>query len=207
MALKLGTLLTVLSLLLPSSILAATEHRSPPDHPVVVMQTSAGDIRIALRPDLAPKTVANFLRHVDDGFYEGLQFHRVVENFVIQAGGFDVDRKPRATGTSVVNESVGGLGNERGTLAMARTQHPDSASTQFYINLADNAFLDAKGDQPGYTVFGRVVAGMEIVEHIGSRAITNAGGPFTHVPREPIVIHEIHRVEADTDDRAERQPQ
>lgn len=174
--------------------------------PVVELRTSAGAIRIELVPDRAPQTVANFLRLVDSGFYRGLQFHRVVPGFVAQGGGFDAQRNPREPGTTVVNESVGGLGNQRGTIAMARRQDPDSAGAQFYFNLADNAFLDAKGQQPGYTVFGRVVAGMEVVDHIGAAATTDAGGAFTNVPRQPILILEATRVGA-TGDRAQRQPQ
>lgn len=206
MALKLGTLLTLVGLWLaiPPALAAADP---AVDQPEVVMRTSAGDVRIALHPEQAPKTVANFLHYVDDGFYEGLQFHRVVADFVIQGGGFDADRKPRQPGPPVVNESVGGLANTRGTIAMARRQDPDSASAQFYINLADNAFLDAQGDQPGYTVFGRVVSGMEVVERIAATEVTNAGGPFSHVPREPVLILEVRRAEAGADDSAERQPQ
>lgn len=103
------------------------------------LRTSAGAIRIELAPDRAPQTVANFLRLVDSGFYQGLQFHRVVPGFVAQGGGFDAQRNPREPGTTVVNESVGGLANQRGTIAMARRQDPDSAGAQFYFNLADNA--------------------------------------------------------------------
>lgn len=207
MALKLGTLLTLVGLWLavPPALAAADPAAGQPE---VVMRTSAGDFRIALHPDRAPKTVANFLHYVDNGFYEGLQFHRVVAGFVIQGGGFDADRTPRQPGPPVVNESVGGLANARGTIAMARRQDPDSASAQFYINLADNAFLDAKDDQPGYTVFGRVVSGMDVVERIAATEVTNAGGPFTHVPREPVLILEVRRAEASADDDgAERQPQ
>ncbi len=174
--------------------------------PLVELRTSAGAIRIELAPDRAPKTVANFLRLVDSGFYQGLQFHRVVPGFVAQGGGFDAERNPREPGVTVANESVGGLGNQRGTIAMARRQDPDSAGAQFYFNLADNAFLDAKGEQPGYTVFGRVVAGMEVVDRIGAAATTDAGGAFTNVPREPIVILHAQRIEAGGD-RAQRQPQ
>jgi len=174
--------------------------------PLVELRTSAGAIRIELAPDRAPQTVANFLRLVDSGFYQGLQFHRVVPGFVAQGGGFDAQRNPREPGTTVVNESVGGLANQRGTIAMARRQDPDSAGAQFYFNLADNAFLDAKGQQPGYTVFGRVVAGMEVVDRIGGAATIDAGGPFTNVPREPILILDATRVGA-TGDRAQRQPQ
>lgn len=174
--------------------------------PLVELRTSAGAIRIELAPDRAPQTVANFLRLVDSGFYQGLQFHRVVPGFVAQGGGFDAQRNPREPGTTVVNESVGGLANQRGTIAMARRQDPDSAGAQFYFNLADNASLDAKGQQPGYTVFGRVVAGMEVVDRIGAAATTNAGGAFTNVPRELILILEATRVGA-ADDRAQRQPQ
>lgn len=201
MALKSLSLLAITALCLALPAVAQTNAA-----PMVELRTSAGAIRIELAPDQAPKTVANFLRLVDSGFYRGLQFHRVVAGFVAQGGGFDGERNPREPGTTVVNESVGGLANQRGTIAMARRQDPDSAGAQFYFNLADNAFLDASGEQPGYTVFGRVIKGLEVMDRIGAAEITNAGGAFTHAPREPILILDATRVEAGGD-RAQRQPQ
>ncbi len=189
MALKSLPLLVLATLCLALPVRAQAESA-----PVVELRTSAGAVRIELAPDKAPKTVANFLRLVDSGFYQGLQFHRVVPGFVAQGGGFDAQRSPREPGTTVVNESVNGLANQRGTIAMARRQEPDSAGAQFYFNLADNAFLDAKGGQPGYTVFGRVVAGLDVVERIGAAPTSNDGGAFTNVPREPILILEAARV-------------
>lgn len=204
MALKSWSLsaLAVLFLALP----AAGQATPGGTAPQVELRSSAGLIRIELAPDQAPQTVANFLRLVDSGFYKGLQFHRVVAGFVAQGGGFDAERKPREPGTTVVNESVGGLANRRGTIAMARRQEPDSAGAQFYFNLADNAFLDAKGEQPGYTVFGRVVAGQDVIDRIGAAPTSNDGGAFTNVPREPVLILDAQRVEAGGD-RAQRQPQ
>jgi len=209
MALKPPYLLlcAALALVLTWSLSAPARAAADPSAtPVVELRTSAGVIHVELAPAEAPESVANFLRLVDSGFYQGLQFHRVVADFVIQGGGFDQERKEREPGTTVVNESVGGLANQRGTIAMARRQDPDSAGAQFYFNLVDNAFLDASGERPGYTVFGRVIEGLDVMDRIGAAEITNAGGAFTHVPREPILILEATRVEAGGD-RAQRQPQ
>lgn len=206
MALKLGTLLALAGLWLtaPTALAADTPGAGNPE---VLLRTSAGEVRIALEPERAPKTVANFLHQVDSGFYAGLQFHRVVAGFVVQGGGFDAARNPRESGTTVVNESIGGLGNTRGTIAMARREDPDSASAQFYFNLVDNGSLDAQGDRPGYTVFGRVVTGMEVLDQIAAVEVINAGGAFAQVPREPVLILEARRVAPAADDGAQRQPQ
>ena len=206
MALKSLPLIALAALCLALPGLALPAAAQTDTAPLVELRTSAGGVRIELAPAKAPQTVANFLGLVDSGFYQGLQFHRVVAGFVAQGGGFDAQRNPREPGTTVVNESVGGLGNQRGTIAMARRQDPDSAGSQFYFNLTDNAFLDAKGQQPGYTVFGRVVEGMDVVDRIGAAEITNAGGAFAQVPREPILILQARRVEAGGD-RTQRQPQ
>ncbi|MFZ5654117.1 MAG: peptidylprolyl isomerase [Pseudomonadota bacterium] len=206
MALKFSTLLALTGLWLAAPAALAADPAAA-GNPEVVLRTSAGEVRIALAPERAPRTVANFLHLVDSGFYTGLQFHRVVAGFVVQGGGFDADRKPRESGATVVNESVGGLSNARGTIAMARRQDPDSASAQFYFNLADNRYLDAQGDRPGYTVFGRVVAGMEVLDRIAAAEVTDAGGAFAQVPREPVLILEARRAAPAADDGAQRQPQ
>ncbi|NPA13404.1 MAG: peptidyl-prolyl cis-trans isomerase [Aquificae bacterium] len=166
-------------------------------NPIVVIKTDLGDIYVELYPDKAPKTVANFLRYVKDGFYNGLVFHRVVKGFVIQGGGFDKKLKyKKPTYPPVENESNNGLSNVRGTIAMARTSDPHSATTQFYINLADNTFLDY-GKTPqkwGYTVFGRVIKGMEVVDEIGSIPTINIGY-MMNVPIRPVEIKSIEIVE------------
>jgi cyclophilin family peptidyl-prolyl cis-trans isomerase len=164
-------------------------------NPVVEMRTTAGDVRIELYADKAPKTVANFLRYVKERFYDGLVFHRVIDGFMIQGGGYYPDlREKRPTHPPVANEAGNGLKNEVGTIAMARTSDPDSATAQFFINVADNAFLDFRAATPagyGYAVFGKVARGMDVVMRIAHMP-TGPGGPFAKdVPRQPVVIKSI----------------
>lgn len=160
-------------------------------HPRVRLQTSQGAIVLELYPDKAPQTVANFLNYVRSGFYNGTVFHRVVPGFVIQGGGFDVNLAAKKTQGPITNEAANGLSNQRGTVAMARTAQVHSATSQFFINLADNTFLDHRDDSPqgfGYCVFGRVVEGMEVVDAIAALP-TGPGGPFpAEVPQKPVVI-------------------
>jgi cyclophilin family peptidyl-prolyl cis-trans isomerase len=156
----------------------------------VKIETSAGDFVVQLDNDRAPLTVANFLQYVNDGFYGGTVFHRVVNGFVIQGGGFDPDLTLKPARGPVVNESGNGLSNRRGSVAMARTGEPHSADSQFYINLADNLALDPKPTRWGYAVFGEVVQGLEIVDDIGHRATGSKGG-MQDVPTEPVVIRRI----------------
>lgn len=158
--------------------------------PVVVMTTSAGVIELELMPEQAPLTVANFLRYVDSDFFNGTIFHRVIDNFMIQGGGFSVDLERKDTLPPVRNESHNGLPNMRGTIAMARTNAPDSATSQFFINLKNNDFLNAKGPRPGYAVFGKVINGMDIITQIG-HVQTGRQGPYRDVPIEPIVIQSV----------------
>ena len=165
--------------------------------PVVEIVTDLGPITVELRPDRAPRTVANFLALVDERFYDGLVFHRVIAGFMVQAGGFDADRKRRPAPRTVPNESVGGLGNERGTIAMARTSDPDSAGAQFYINMKDSAHLNARGGKPGYTVFGRVIAGLEVAERIEVGPTDTIDGR-PNVPVQPITIVAARRVDSET---------
>ena len=167
---------------------------APAVKPLVELHTSVGDIRVELDAERAPATVANFLQYVDSGFYDGLQFHRVVAGFVVQGGGYTADGSERPTRTTVKNESVGGLGNARGTIAMARKPDPDSAAAQFYFNLKDNDALNAKGDQPGYTVFGHIVQGEDVLDRIGAAPTVNNGGAFVQQPREPILIIKAKRI-------------
>ena len=159
-------------------------------NPVVVLKTNYGDIYIELYPDKAPITVKNFLTYVKEGFYNGLIFHRVIPNFVIQGGGFDKDMNPRKpTHPPIKNESNNGLSNLRGTISMARTSDPDSASSQFFINLRDNTFLDY-GKTPqkwGYAVFGKVIKGMDVVDKIAG-VKTTIKPPYRDVPVEPVII-------------------
>jgi cyclophilin family peptidyl-prolyl cis-trans isomerase len=159
--------------------------------PKVLFQTTMGDITVELEPDRAPNTVANFLAYVKAGHYNGTIFHRVISNFMIQGGGFNRDYGRLPTNAPIQNEADKGLSNERGTIAMARTSDPHSATDQFFINLKFNGSLDHRsknGDGWGYTAFGRVIDGMNIVARIGL-VKTGPGGPFpTDVPQEPVVI-------------------
>ncbi len=165
----------------------------------VSIQTSMGDIVIELAPEAAPQTVGNFLQYVEDGHYIRTIFHRVVGGFVIQGGGYSRHFNERRTREPVPYEGDNGLKNVRGTIAMARTDDPDSATAQWFINLKDNARLDHRvndlGTIYGYAVFGRVVSGMDVVDAIGA-VETGAGGPFeAEVPLEPVLINRIDRVD------------
>jgi len=168
----------------------------------VRLATSAGDIVLELDARRAPGTVENFLRYVEDGYYEGTIFHRVIEGFMIQGGGFTADFDKKSTRQPIRNEANNGLSNRRHTIAMARTNAPHSASAQFFINVADNDNLDHTAATPrgwGYAVFGRVVEGEDVVEAI-SRVATGAGGPFrSDAPREPIVIEAAGRLASPDD--------
>lgn len=163
--------------------------------PQVLIRTSAGDIRVELFSKESPKTVANFLSYVDSGFYSGTIFHRVISNFMIQGGGFTSDMQEKTVGAPVENESRNHLHNERGTLAMARTEDPDSATAQFFINVRANLRLDFDyvTRKPGYTVFGRVVDGMDVVDGI-SLVLTQTTSGMDDVPRTPVVIESVERV-------------
>jgi len=167
------------------------------ENPVVLLKTTEGDIYIELYPDKASETVKQFLRYVKEGFYNGIIFHRVIPNFVIQAGGFDRNfryRKPKYP--PVPNEADNGLKNVRGSVAMARTSDPHSANAQFFINLKDNHFLDFRGKTPqgwGYAVFGKVIRGMDVVDKIASiptKTVMTPYGMMRDVPERPVVIIE-----------------
>ena len=186
-----------LSSLLALCVIGGATAANADEAPSVLLETSAGEIRIRLLPDKAPRTVDNFLQPADDGFYDGLIFHRVIANFVIQAGGYDAELNHRKPPRTVANESFNGLRNRRGTVAMARLSDPNSADAQFFINVNDNAHLDAKAGQPGYTVFGEVTAGMDAVTAI-ELSDTQVRNGMAGVPEAPIVIHRLRRVaEAD----------
>lgn len=159
--------------------------------PKVMLETSHGEITLELDADKAPKTVENFLAYVRDGHYDGTVFHRVIPDFMIQGGGFDANFAQKPTRSPIQNEANNGLKNLRGTIAMARTGNPHSATAQFFINTVDNSFLDHQSPTPrgwGYAVFGKVVAGMEVVDRI-QRLPTGPGGPFrSDVPRQTVLI-------------------
>jgi peptidyl-prolyl cis-trans isomerase B (cyclophilin B) len=165
-------------------------------NPVVVMETSQGTIKIELFADKAPVTVKNFLSYADDKFYDGTIFHRVIPNFMIQGGGMEPGLKEKKTKDAIKNESSNGLSNERGTLAMARTSRPDSATAQFFISVQDNKFLDkAKaGDGVGYCVFGKVIEGMDVVDKI-KEVKTHTVQPHENVPEEDVIIKSVKRAE------------
>ena len=163
----------------------------------VQLCTSAGDIVIELDPVKAPKTTENFLGYVRSGYYDGSIFHRVIENFMIQAGGFETEMKSKQPGANIENEADNGLSNAHGTVAMARTSDPHSASAQFFINSGDNAFLDFKSrssDGWGYCVFGAVVGGMEIVDKI-IKSPTGSRAGHKDVPVEEILIERAHELD------------
>lgn len=176
-----------------ATLTAGTLQAAAGDTPRVRLSTSLGDIDVELYADKAPRTVANFLERVDEGFYEGLIFHRVVAGFVIQTGGYDAELNYREPPGNVPNESANGLRNTRGTLAMARLADPDSANTQFFINVKDNGHLDPAAGQPGYTVFGRVIDGMDVVTEIELSDTTRQGG-MAGVPETTIVIEDTTRL-------------
>lgn len=178
---------------------AAGDSSQPGDRPRVVLNTSQGQIVVELYPRKAPETVANFLQYVEAGFYDGTIFHRVIPDFMIQGGGFTPEMKSKTTRAPIRNEADRGLTNERGTLAMARTADPHSATAQFFINLADNPHLNHRGKNAqgwGYTAFGRVVEGMAVVDAIAG-APTKTLGMHQNVPVTPVVIREARRLNAD----------
>jgi peptidyl-prolyl cis-trans isomerase A (cyclophilin A) len=200
------------SMLVAAAILVAAAVPARAANPVVVVDTSMGQFKIELFEDKAPVSVKNFLSYVDDKYYDNTIFHRVIgkENdpqgdFMVQAGGYGTDKKLKATKPPIKNESNNGLSNTRGTVAMARTSDPNSATAQFYINIADNSRLDHAGG--GYTVFGKVIEGMDVVDKIkavktGRLPIEQqmfGGGkqmaPTPNVPVEDVVIKSIRRVD------------
>lgn len=158
---------------------------------MILLKTSLGDISIKLDQQNTPITAENFLQYVQDGFYDGTIFHRVISGFMVQGGGFTSDMQQKTTRETIVNEADKGGKNLRGTLAMARTPNPDSASSQFFINLVDNDFLNYRSSTPdgwGYCVFGEVVSGMDVVDAIAKVSTGNQGG-HQDVPTEPVLIH------------------
>ena len=166
-------------------------------NPEVLIETTSGEILIELYEDKAPKTVANFLKYVDDGFYDNTIFHRVISGFMIQGGGMTVRMEEKSTGAPIENEARNGLANERGTIAMARTMDPHSATAQFFINLANNDFLNFSSESMqgwGYCVFGKVLEGMDVVDKI-AKVKTKSMGPHDDVPVELVIITKVSRFE------------
>jgi len=190
--------MTMMAMMLMVTISARSEDAQ---NPKVLIQTTDGDITIELFADKSPITVENFLRYVDEGHYDGTVFHRVIPNFMIQGGGFTAALEEKATHEPIVNESRNKLHNTRGTLAMARTSDPDSATAQFFINQRSNLRLDWSPGNDGYTVFGEVIEGMQVVDIIAlsdtgpAQAMTTRGpSVFQDVPVKPAVITSMSRI-------------
>jgi peptidyl-prolyl cis-trans isomerase B (cyclophilin B) len=172
---------------------AGEEKMNQSENPVVVMETSEGIIKIELWPDKAPITVKNFLRYVEEGFYDGTIFHRVIDNFMIQGGGFTPDMNQKQPHEPIKNEASSDVKNDNGAIAMARTGIVDSATSQFFINVKDNDFLNHRDNTPagfGYAVFGKVIEGMDVVDKIKKVPTTNAG-PHQNVPSTPVIIKSV----------------
>jgi cyclophilin family peptidyl-prolyl cis-trans isomerase len=161
-------------------------------NPTVSLSTSQGDVTIDLFANESPITVENFLAYVDAGFFDGTVFHRVIPGFMVQGGGMDADLRQKATRAPITNEAGNGLKNTRGTLAMARTSDVNSATAQFFINLADNAFLDHGARDFGYAVFGRVTKGMEVADAI-AKVKTGRKGHHDDVPIQPVMLTQVRR--------------
>ena len=190
---QMRVVLGIVGLLLTVTTVGAKEGGNP----VVVMKTSLGDVKIELDKAKAPVTVDNFLVYVNDKFYDGTIFHRVIPAFMIQGGGFDKDMNQKKTKAPIKNEAGNGLKNVTGTIAMARTSDPNSATAQFFINTKDNAFLDHKNDTAqgyGYAVFGKVVDGMDVVKKI-EQVQTTTRPPYENVPVTAVVIESIRVVD------------
>ncbi len=202
-------LLAVFTLTSVSFIAGCSEEKAPQQEKViseeiqemeskstkVKMETSMGDIVIELNEEAAPVTVKNFLDYIGEGFYDGTIFHRVIPNFMIQGGGLTPDMKGKDAHEPIINEASNGLKNDRGSISMARTSHPDSASSQFFINHRNNANLNYAGENnPGYTVFGKVVEGIEVVDEIAAVKTTSKGS-YRDVPAETVLIKSVKIVQ------------
>lgn len=199
--------LATAALALSTSVYAAeTTQKNPPandknmspseqvaEAPRVMLETSLGPVVIELFPNEAPISVENFLQYVDSGFYDGVIFHRVIPNFVVQVGGFDTEYQRKPTRAAIKNESDNGLKNLRGTLSMARTMSPNSATSQFFISLRDNPHLDSQGG-PGYAVFGKVVEGMDVVDQLPELPQGNHSGVFMNAPNDPVEVKKAYRL-------------
>ena len=182
--------------LIAFAALASTALSALAANPMVELKTSQGEIVVEVFADKAPKSAENFVQYVKDGFYDGTVFHRVIDGFMVQGGGFDAEMNQKSTRAPIENEARNGLKNEPGTLAMARTADPHSASAQFFINLVPNTFLDYPSrDGWGYAVFGKVVKGMDVVQNIGKVPTANRGF-HQNVPVEPVVVESARVIES-----------
>jgi cyclophilin family peptidyl-prolyl cis-trans isomerase len=187
-------LMTLALTLASAAVLAADK---VPAHPHILIETTMGNIKLELDGKLAPITVGHFLARVDSGFYDGLIFHRVIPGFMAQAGGYTPGLELKEDDAKIPNESGNGMSNVRGTIAMARTNDPHSANTQFFINVADNVRLDPANNRWGYAVFGYVIEGMEVVDEIVSVRTGPQGKLRSDVPMVPVVIKKMSRVAYD----------
>jgi cyclophilin family peptidyl-prolyl cis-trans isomerase len=179
-------------------VVAGSSFAASKSNPQVEIQTSQGNFVIELYPEKAPKTVANFLQYVNSDFYKGTIFHRVINNFMIQGGGFMRDLTEKPTNAPIANEANNGLLNELGTIAMARTNDPDSATSQFFVNLTNNQFLNYSNPSPelmGYCVFGKVISGLDVVQKIGITPTTSVAG-YSDVPVKAITIKSVKVINA-----------
>ncbi|AQA19458.1 peptidylprolyl isomerase [Halioglobus japonicus] len=188
----LKTFTLILALVLAPAAVAADKEETPLPNPLVTVKTSDGTFTLRLFRDKAPATVENFLKYVDEGFYNGTIFHRVIPDFMIQGGGFVADMSEKETHEPIKNESRNRLHNTRGTVAMARTNDPDSATSQFFVNLRNNLRLDWAPGRDGYTVFGEVIEGMKVIDFIAT-VPTGQAGPHSDVPTETVTIIEVKR--------------
>jgi cyclophilin family peptidyl-prolyl cis-trans isomerase len=184
----------IVSILISVLLVGLFTQPSLASDPLLIIKTNYGDIWIQLDSKNAPITVDHFLSYVDDEFYDGLIFHRVVPGFVIQAGGYTAEMRAMETKGTIKNEASNGLKNLTGTVAMARTDDADSADAQFYINTADNPSLDKTGQKAGYTVFGRVVNGMSVVGEV-ELVDTGIKNEMAAVPLDPVIIHSLRRAD------------
>src|SRR3989337_400318 len=191
------TIFGLIFLVSVAMVVSPSESGAGEENPTVLMETSLGNIKIELDQAKAPITVKNFLSYVDEKFYDGAIFHRVINNFMIQGGGFTPDMQQKPTKAQIKNEAGNGLKNKKGTLAMARTMVVDSATAQFFINVVDNDFLDHRDTSPqgyGYAVFGKVVEGMDVVDKMkGVKTGTKMG--FGDVPMETVLIKSVRRAQ------------
>ena len=188
--------------LIAFALLASSALSALAANPMVELKTTQGDIVVEVFADKAPKSADNFIQYVKDGFYNGTVFHRVIDGFMVQGGGFDADMKQKSTRAPIENEARNGLRNEVGTLAMARTADPHSASSQFFINLVANTALDYPSrDGWGYAVFGKVVKGLEVVESIAKQPTANRGF-HQNVPVEAVIVNSARVLEASAEKRS-----
>lgn len=183
---KQSTFLSIVAVLLVVISLACAPRAQAAD-PVVVLKTSLGEIDIQLDPKKAPISSANFLAYVKSKFYDGTIFHRIIPGFVVQGGGFTPDMTEKPTQPPIKNEATNGLKNLRGTISMARTNDPDSATSQFFLNLTDNGALDPGMNGPGYAVFGKITKGLDVIDKM-AQVPTSTVGPFENVPSKPVTL-------------------